>query len=79
MRVTIPRALLRFAPQLESIRPIAPGPAASEVPLLPVRRCARFASTDARRRVPPALLASASRRLLAAFILFFGIRNEMNL
>ena len=41
MRVTIPRALLRFAPQAESMRPIALGPAAPEVPLLRVRRCAR--------------------------------------
>jgi len=79
MRVTIPRALLCFAPQTESIRPIALGPAASEVPLLRVRRCARFASPDARRRVPPALLASASRGLLAAFFVFLGIRDVMNL
>jgi hypothetical protein len=79
MRVTIPRALLRFAPQAESIRPIALGPAAFEVPLLRVRRCARYASTDARRRVPPALLASASLGLLAAFIPFLGIRDDMNL
>jgi hypothetical protein len=70
--------LLRFAPQAESIRPIALGPAASEVPLLRVRRCARYASTDARRRVPPALLASVSHGLLAAFVILEGIRNDMN-